>query len=91
MGWMGSWRYAGVEPVRGIQTIPRTVELKTFPEGIRLVQAPTGKREARPVPARPAPDAAPPAGLSEIREDKLREAIARLASGIETRRAVEAA
>jgi len=39
-GWMGSWRYAGVEPVKGLQTIPRTVELKTFPEGIRLVQSP---------------------------------------------------
>ena len=36
---MGSWRYAGVEPVRGMQTVPRTVELKTFPEGIRLVQS----------------------------------------------------
>lgn len=38
--WMGSWRYAAVEPVRGIQSIPRSVELKTFPEGISLVQKP---------------------------------------------------
>ena len=38
--WMGSWRYNGVEPVRGIQSIPREVRLKTFPEGIRLVQLP---------------------------------------------------
>ncbi|HWB91316.1 MAG TPA: GH32 C-terminal domain-containing protein [Puia sp.] len=45
-GWMGSWRYAGVEPVRGFQTIPRTVELKTFPEGIRLVQSPIKELES---------------------------------------------
>lgn len=38
--WMGSWRYNGVEPVRGIQSVPREVSLKTFPEGIRLVQTP---------------------------------------------------
>lgn len=38
--WMGSWRYNGLEPVRGIQSIPREVSLKTFPEGIRLVQKP---------------------------------------------------
>tara|TARA_R110002020_G_scaffold98268_2_gene234046 strand:- start:4516 stop:6507 length:1992 start_codon:yes stop_codon:yes gene_type:complete len=38
--WMGSWRYGGTEPVRGNQSIPRKVELRTFPEGVRLVQAP---------------------------------------------------
>ena len=38
--WMGSWRYNGMEPVNGIQTVPREVKLKTFPEGIRLVQQP---------------------------------------------------
>ena len=38
--WMGSWRYNGLEPVRGIQSVPREVCLKTFPEGIRLVQKP---------------------------------------------------
>ena len=38
--WMGSWRYADVDPVRGIQTVPREVKLKTFPEGIRLIQLP---------------------------------------------------
>lgn len=38
--WMGSWRYNGMEPVNGIQSIPRQVKLKTFPEGIRLVQEP---------------------------------------------------
>lgn len=46
MGWMGSWRYAGTEPVRGIQTIPRSIELKTFPEGIRLVQTPIKELES---------------------------------------------
>lgn len=37
---MGGWRYGGTEPVRGIQTIAREVQLKTFPEGIRLIQNP---------------------------------------------------
>jgi sucrose-6-phosphate hydrolase SacC (GH32 family) len=40
IGWMGSWRYGGTEPVRGIQSIPRKVELKAFSEGVRLVQTP---------------------------------------------------
>lgn len=44
-GWMGSWRYGGTEPVRGIQTVPRSVELKTFPEGVRLVQKPIKELE----------------------------------------------
>jgi len=44
--WMGSWRYAGVEPVRGIQTVPRSVALKTFPEGVRLVQSPIQELES---------------------------------------------
>lgn len=44
--WMGSWRYGGTEPVRGIQTVPRRVELKTFPEGIRLVQTPVKELES---------------------------------------------
>jgi sucrose-6-phosphate hydrolase SacC (GH32 family) len=38
--WMGSWRYGGTEPVRGIQTVPRALGLKTFSEGVRLVQSP---------------------------------------------------
>ena len=38
--WMGSWRYGGTEPVRGIQTIPIQLTLKTFPEGMRLIQNP---------------------------------------------------
>jgi fructan beta-fructosidase len=38
--WMGSWRYGLKEPVVGNQSIPRQVQLKTFPEGVRLVQKP---------------------------------------------------
>ncbi|MDD3944706.1 MAG: GH32 C-terminal domain-containing protein [Bacteroidales bacterium] len=38
--WMGSWRYNSLEPVRGVQSIPREVKLKYFSEGIRLVQHP---------------------------------------------------
>ena len=44
-GWMGSWRYGGTEPVRGIQAVPRQLALKTFPEGIRLVQKPISELE----------------------------------------------
>lgn len=45
-GWMGSWRYGGTEPVRGIQSIPRSVGLKTFPEGVRLIQTPIKELES---------------------------------------------
>lgn len=45
-GWMGSWRYGGLEPIRGIQSVPRSVTLKTFPEGVRLVQEPIKELEA---------------------------------------------
>ena len=43
---MGSWRYGGTEPVRGLQTVPRSVTLKTFPEGIRLIQNPIKELES---------------------------------------------
>lgn len=43
--WMGSWRYGGTEPVKGIQSVPRSVGLKTFPEGIRLIQTPIKELE----------------------------------------------
>ena len=55
--WMGSWRYAGVEPVRGLQTVPRTVSLKTFPEGIRLVQTPIKELETLRKPLKSAGEA----------------------------------
>lgn len=44
--WMGSWRYGGTEPVRGLQTVPRSLELRTFPVGIRLVQSPIKELES---------------------------------------------
>jgi fructan beta-fructosidase len=43
MGWISNWQYANVEPTvqwRGAQSIPRTLGLKRFPDGIRLVQQP---------------------------------------------------
>jgi fructan beta-fructosidase len=46
MGWMSNWQYADklpTHPWRGQMTIPRELSLKTFPEGIRLVQKPVGK------------------------------------------------
>ncbi|HEV8283210.1 MAG TPA: GH32 C-terminal domain-containing protein [Chitinophagaceae bacterium] len=44
--WMGSWRYGGTEPVRGIQTVPRELNLKTFPEGVRLIQNPIAELQS---------------------------------------------
>ena len=43
MGWISNWQYANVEPTvqwRGAQSIPRTLGLRRFPDGIRLVQQP---------------------------------------------------
>jgi len=43
LGWMNNWQYADkvpTEPWRGQMTIPRELSLKTFPEGIRLMQKP---------------------------------------------------
>jgi fructan beta-fructosidase len=43
LGWMNNWQYANkvpTSPWRGQMTIPRALALKTFPEGIRLVQRP---------------------------------------------------
>jgi sucrose-6-phosphate hydrolase SacC (GH32 family) len=43
LGWMSNWQYAGkipTSPWRGQMTVPRTVSLKRFPEGLRLVQGP---------------------------------------------------
>ena len=49
---------------------------------IRLVQAPLEPRKARARRSQPAPGPEQLPALSEIREEKLRQAIARLASGI---------
>ncbi len=43
LGWLLNWEYAGkvpTNPWRGVQSIPRALSLKHFPEGIRLVQSP---------------------------------------------------
>ncbi len=43
LGWMSNWSYARYVPSswgKGFESIPRTISLKTFPDGIRLVQHP---------------------------------------------------
>jgi len=43
LSWMGNWRYARISPTSwgtGFQSVPRVLELKNFPEGLRLVQKP---------------------------------------------------
>lgn len=44
-GWMGSWKYIN-EPVRGAYSTIRTLQLKTFPEGLRLIQTPIKELES---------------------------------------------
>jgi sucrose-6-phosphate hydrolase SacC (GH32 family) len=46
VGWMGIWTYAFSEPVPGLLSVPRNLELKTFDEGIRLVQNPIKELES---------------------------------------------
>jgi fructan beta-fructosidase len=46
MAWISNWLYANDEPTaiwRGAQSIPRTVALRRFPEGLRLVQSPVAE------------------------------------------------
>ena len=48
IGWMNNWQYANVVPThpwRGQMTIPRQLSLKTYPEGVRLVQQPVAAIE----------------------------------------------
>ena len=43
MGWMSNWNYANSTPTiwgRGNESIPRQLSLKTFSDGIRLIQTP---------------------------------------------------
>ncbi len=43
MGWISNWLYANEEPTpawRGAQSVPRELQLRRLPDGIRLVQAP---------------------------------------------------
>ena len=49
MGWISNWQYANVEPTvswRGAQSIPRSLGLKRFADGIRLVQQPVREMKA---------------------------------------------
>ncbi len=49
MGWISNWQYANDEPSvtwRGAQSIPRSLRLVRFPDGLRLVQAPVAEIEA---------------------------------------------
>lgn len=46
IAWMSNWLYAGDVPsegFQGMQSLPRALALKTFPDGIRLVQTPVEK------------------------------------------------
>jgi sucrose-6-phosphate hydrolase SacC (GH32 family) len=45
-GFMSNWTYTHSEPIVGIISVPRNLELKTFPEGIRLVQNPIKELES---------------------------------------------
>jgi sucrose-6-phosphate hydrolase SacC (GH32 family) len=45
-GWMGIWTYTFSEPLLGLFSVPRNIELKTFPEGIRLIQNPIKELES---------------------------------------------
>lgn len=43
MGWIATWDYAQHAPTKwgkGFWSIPRDLELKTFPEGLRMIQKP---------------------------------------------------
>ena len=45
-GWMGIWTYTFSEPILGLFSVPRSLELKTFSEGIRLIQNPIKELES---------------------------------------------
>ena len=42
LGWLTNWEYGktAIDPWRGEHSIPRELELKRFPDGVRLVQEP---------------------------------------------------
>jgi fructan beta-fructosidase len=45
LGWMDNWDYASklpTHPWRGFQSMPRTLSLRRFPNGLRLIQRPIG-------------------------------------------------
>ncbi len=50
IGWFSNWQYANVEPTvlwRGGLTVPRTLTLRRFSDGLRMVQTPV--RELQPL------------------------------------------
>lgn len=49
VGWISNWQYANAEPTklwRGAQSLPRVLRLKTYPDGVRLTQAPIKEAES---------------------------------------------
>jgi fructan beta-fructosidase len=49
IGWFSNWQYANVEPTvlwRGAQSIPRTLMLRRYTDGLRLVQRPIRELES---------------------------------------------
>ncbi len=49
MGWVATWDYAQLVPStygKGFWSIPRNLSLKTYPEGLRLIQTPVSQLEA---------------------------------------------
>ena len=48
IGWFSNWQYANTEPTvlwRGAQSIPRTLMLRRYSDGLRLVQRPVRELE----------------------------------------------
>jgi sucrose-6-phosphate hydrolase SacC (GH32 family) len=48
IGWFSNWQYANTEPTvlwRGAQSIPRTLMLRRYADGLRLVQRPVRQLE----------------------------------------------
>jgi fructan beta-fructosidase len=48
IGWFSNWRYANTEPTvlwRGAQSVPRTLILRRYSDGLRLVQRPVRELE----------------------------------------------
>lgn len=49
LGWISNWQYANEEPTtpwKGMQSIPRELRLRRFPDGLRLVQSPVRELES---------------------------------------------
>ncbi len=49
IGWLSNWQYANAEPTvlwRGAQSIPRTLMLRRYADGLRLVQRPVRELES---------------------------------------------